>query len=38
MERALSLLVFYSNKYCANCKRQEEVLNEVHERYRNHIR
>ena len=38
VEMALSLVVFYSNEYCLNCSRQEEVITEVYERYRHHVK
>ena len=38
MESALTLVVLYSNEYCLNCERQEEVFEEVYDRYKNHIK
>lgn len=38
LDRALSLVIFYSNEYCLNCDRQEEILTEVYERYKHHIK
>lgn len=38
MTPALTLVVFYSKDHCTNCPEIEQLLTEVYERYRHHIR
>lgn len=35
---ALTLVVYYSTKHCLNCPEVEQVLTEIYDRYKHHIR